>query len=365
MRILLTGGAGFIGSNLVRLLVSRGHHVLNVDKLTYAGNIHSLADLKDNPNHTFLKADICDAPAMRAAFASFQPDAVMHLAAESHVDRSIDSPGEFIHTNITGTYTLLQAAREYISTFNFPISTFRFLHVSTDEVYGSLGASGHFTESTPYDPHSPYSASKAASDHLARAWHDTYGLPVIVTNCSNNYGPYQFPEKLIPVVILKALRGEPIPVYGKGENIRDWLYVEDHAEALLTALEKGHPGQTYNIGGNNEMRNIDLVKLLCQILDDELLIIDSKLLMTDQKSEIRNQKSIKSYEELITFVTDRPGHDLRYAIDASKIRDELGWEPKQDNESGFRKTVRWYLDNESWWQEILSGDYQLERLGNS
>lgn len=375
MKILVTGGAGFIGSNLVRLLVSKGHHVFNIDKLTYAGNPASLADLEGNPHHRFLLADICDADAMQAAFADFQPDAVMHLAAESHVDRSIDGPMEFVQTNIVGTVTLLQAALEYwrgleeagdrkqetgsFSTLSPesrslpPSSSFRFLHVSTDEVYGSLGDTGHFTESTPYDPHSPYSASKASSDHLVRAWHDTYGLPILITNCSNNYGPFQFPEKLIPVVILKALRGEPIPVYGKGENIRDWLYVEDHAEALLTVLEKGRTGQTYNIGGDNEMRNIDLVQLLCQILDDR--VESGKL-----KAESRKGKS---FAEQITFVQDRPGHDLRYAIDASKIKNELGWEPKQDHQSGFRKTVEWYLDNEAWWKDILNGSYQLQRLG--
>lgn len=349
MRILVTGGAGFIGSNLVRLLVGRGHTVLNVDKLTYAGNEHSLADLKGNPGYTALVADICDAGAMREAFVKFAPDWVMHLAAESHVDRSIDGPGEFIHTNITGTFTLLQAAREHFAALSGEAkSRFRFLHVSTDEVYGSLGETGYFTETTPYDPHSPYSASKAASDHLARAWADTYGLPVIVTNCSNNYGPFQFPEKLIPVVILKALRGDAIPVYGKGENIRDWLYVEDHAEALLAAVSSGKPGETYNIGGDNERRNIDLVRLLCGILDD-----------------LRPRADGKRYADQIAFVTDRPGHDLRYAIDASKIRRELGWSPKQDHESGFRKTVAWYLDNEAWWKHILDGSYRLERLGSA
>jgi dTDP-glucose 4,6-dehydratase len=376
MRILLTGGAGFIGSNLVHLLVAKGHKVLNIDKLTYAGNPRSLADLEGNPNHQLLQADICDADAMRKAFTDFRPEWVMHLAAESHVDRSIDGPGEFIQTNIVGTYVLLQTALAYwrglvdketgdrrqetaSSTLSPetcslpPSSTFRFLHVSTDEVYGSLGEQGLFTETTPYDPHSPYSASKASSDHLARAWRDTYGLPVIVTNCSNNYGPFQFPEKLIPVVILKALRLEPIPVYGKGENIRDWLYVEDHAEALLAAISKGKPGETYNIGGNNEMKNIDLVKLLCRILDEK--VESGKL-----KAEMRKGSS---FADQIAFVTDRPGHDLRYAIDATKIKNELGWEPKQDHESGFRKTVGWYLDNEAWWQAILSGDYQLERLG--
>ena len=348
MKILVTGGAGFIGSNLVRLLVTRGYEILNIDKLTYAGNSESLSDLEGRPNYRFLKADICDGAAMQAAFSGFQPDSVMHLAAESHVDRSIDGPGTFIHTNILGTYTLLEAARNYVSTLDLSQHSFRFLHVSTDEVYGSLGDVGEFTEATSYDPRSPYSASKAASDHLARAWHHTYGLPVIVTNCSNNYGPYQFPEKLIPVVILKALRGESIPVYGKGENIRDWLYVEDHAAALITVLENGSFGETYNIGGNNEMRNIDLVHLLCSILD-----------------EIRPRADGRPYAEQITFVTDRPGHDLRYAIDSTKIRDQLGWSPRQDNESGFRKTVEWYLNNDAWWQNILDGSYQLVRLGKA
>ena len=393
MKILVTGGAGFIGSNLVRLLVSRGHDVLNIDALTYAGNLASLTDLEGHSNFRFLQADICDASAIQSAFADFQPDAVMHLAAESHVDRSIDGPGAFIQTNILGTYTLLQTSLEYwrslpeqedrgqesevrsqrsgvrgqqseetLQNSDFRIQnsklqkSFRFLHVSTDEVYGSLSPDDSgFSETTPYSPHSPYSASKASSDHLARAWHDTYGLPVLVTNCSNNYGPYQFPEKLIPVVLLKALRGEAIPVYGKGENIRDWLYVEDHAEALLTVLEKGTPGETYNIGGNNEMKNLELVQLLCQLLDER--VESGKL-----KAESRNGKT---FAEQITFVKDRPGHDLRYAIDASKIKRELGWTPKQDHESGFRKTVEWYLDNESWWSEILDGSYQLQRLGKS
>jgi dTDP-glucose 4,6-dehydratase len=355
MKILVTGGAGFIGSNLVRHLLTQApssqllapSSVLNVDALTYAGNLHSLADLADNPRYRFAQADICDAPAMARLFAEFQPDWVMHLAAESHVDRSIDGPGAFIQTNITGTFTLLQAARAHYESLTGPArDRFRFLHVSTDEVYGSLGAEGLFTEETPYDPHSPYSASKAASDHLARAWADTYKLPVLVTNCSNNYGPYQFPEKLIPVVILKALRGEPIPVYGKGENIRDWLYVGDHAEALHTVIAKGRMGQTYNIGGNNERQNIDLVRLLCNLLD-----------------ELRPRADGKSYAEQITFVKDRPGHDLRYAIDARKIKTELGWVPKQDHTSGFRKTVQWYLDNNDWTANILSGGYKLERLG--
>lgn len=406
MKILLTGGAGFIGSNLVRLLVlKKGVEVINCDKLTYAGNLASLADLADHPSYTFEHVDLCDAPAVQALFQKHQPDAVMHLAAESHVDRSIDGPGEFIQTNIVGTYNLLQAALAYWrnlpeaddagcsmndagSDSAHPSSTihhqssptksaFRFLHVSTDEVYGSLSPEAPgFSETTPYDPHSPYSASKAASDHLARAWCDTYGLPVLVTNCSNNYGPYQFPEKLIPVVILKCLRGEPIPVYGKGENIRDWLYVEDHAEALWTVLTKGRIGETYNIGGNNERTNLDLVRMLCRILDDEFKQSpDYGFLITDYEansaaniptSDIKNQESeIKSYESLITFVKDRPGHDLRYAIDATKIRDELGWEPKEDFESGFRKTVKWYLENREWWENILAGTYRLERLGAS
>ena len=348
MKILVTGGAGFIGSNLVRLLVAtHGHDVLNVDALTYAGNPHSLADLAGNPRYRFAQTDICDASALAKLFANFQPDWVMHLAAESHVDRSIDGPGAFIQTNITGTFTLLQAARAHFESLSAPArDRFRFLHVSTDEVYGSLGAAGLFTEETPYDPHSPYSASKAASDHLARAWADTYGLPVLVTNCSNNYGPYQFPEKLIPVVILKALRGDPIPVYGKGENIRDWLYVGDHAEALHTVIAGGRPGQTYNIGGNNERRNIDLVRLLCGLLD-----------------ELRPRADGLSYANQIAFVTDRPGHDLRYAIDATKIKRELGWTPKQDHTSGFRRTVRWYLDNDAWTSAILNGSYKLQRLG--
>jgi dTDP-glucose 4,6-dehydratase len=348
MNILVTGGAGFIGSNLVRLLVTTtDHRVLNVDKLTYAGNRHSLDDLAEHPQYRFAQADICDAAAMATLFADFHPDWVMHLAAESHVDRSIDGPGAFIQTNVVGTFTLLQAARAHREALSgAKRDAFRFLNVSTDEVYGTLGATGLFTEETPYDPHSPYSASKAASDHLARAWADTYRMPVLVTNCSNNYGPYQFPEKLIPVVILKALRGDPIPVYGKGENVRDWLYVGDHAEALYPVVARGVPGQTYNIGGNNERQNIDLVRLLCGLLD-----------------ELRPRADGKTYADQITFVTDRPGHDLRYAIDASKIKRELGWAPKQDHTSGFRKTVQWYLDHQPWWQSILNGSYQLDRLG--
>jgi len=346
MKILLTGGAGFIGSNLVRLLVNeKGAEVINLDKLTYAGNTESLADLDRNPNYTFEKVDICDVDALGKVFAKHQPDAVMHLAAESHVDRSIDGPGEFVQTNIVGTYNLLQAALVYWRSLPKG-NTFRFLHVSTDEVYGSLAAEAlGFSETTPYDPHSPYSASKAASDHLARAWNDTYGLPVLITNCSNNYGPHQFPEKLIPVVILKCLRGEPIPVYGNGENIRDWLYVADHAEALYQVLTRGRLGETYNVGGNNERKNIELVRGLCQMMDDLA-------------------PGPHAYEQLISFVVDRPGHDLRYAIDATKIRDELGWEPKEDFHSGFRKTVQWYLGNQEWCKRILSDEYQIERLGN-
>lgn len=349
MKILVTGGAGFIGSNLVRLALEQGHEVLNVDKLTYAGNLDSLSDVASDAAYQFLQADICDGAAMQTAFEDFKPDAIMHLAAESHVDRSIDGPMEFVHTNVVGTVTLLQAATAYWRSLPAArAKAFRFLHVSTDEVYGSLGETGAFTETTNYDPHSPYSASKASSDHFARAWYDTFGLPVLVTNCSNNYGPYQFPEKLIPVVILKALRGEPIPVYGRGENIRDWLYVEDHANALLIVVRQGKVGETYNIGGNNEMRNIDLVRLICEILD-----------------KIQPKESQDSYADQITFVEDRPGHDLRYAIDATKIKAELGWAPRQDRESGFRKTIQWYLDNPTWWLNILDGSYQLERLGQS
>ena len=346
MRIIVTGGSGFIGSNLVRALLRNGEEVLNIDKLTYAGNPASLASVEELDNYRFREIDICDKDSLRQAFEEFQPGCVMHLAAESHVDRSIDDPSAFIQTNVVGTYRLLEASVEYLSNSGVPLTDFRFLHVSTDEVFGSLGSEGAFTEKTPYDPHSPYSSSKASSDHLVRAWHDTYGLPTLITNCSNNYGPFQFPEKLIPVVILKALRDEPIPIYGAGENIRDWLYVEDHVEALMCVLERGSVGETYNIGGNNELKNIDLVRLICSILD-----------------EIRPRTDRKNYEEQITFVSDRPGHDARYAIDASKIRSELEWEPKQDSNSGFRKTVQWYLDNEEWWKSVIDGSYQLERLG--
>jgi dTDP-glucose 4,6-dehydratase len=347
MKVIVTGGAGFIGSNLVRLLVSRGHEVLNIDKLTYAGNLASLADIEGLPNYRFLHADICDAAAMQAAFAEFQPDGLMHLAAESHVDRSIDGPGAFIQTNILGTYTLLEAARNHLSTNRISHHAFRFIHISTDEVFGSLGDAGEFTETTAYHPSSPYSASKAASDHLARAWDHTYGLPVIITNGGNNYGPYQFPEKLVPLVLLKALRGEFIPVYGAGENIRDWIHVEDHVEALVQVLEAGSPGETYNIGGNDEIRNIELVSQLCSILD-----------------EVRPRNDGRPYASQITFVADRPGHDLRYALNSSKIRDQLGWRPKWDHESGFRMTVEWYLNHEAWWRNILNGSYQLDRIGS-
>ena len=401
MKILVTGGSGFIGSNLVRLLVEeKGESVINLDKLTYAGNSESLADLEGNSNYTFEQVDLCDAAALSAVFAKHQPDAVMHLAAESHVDRSIDGPGEFIQTNIVGTFNLLQASLAYwrslpeavrvesssVETDSEPESCsslelktrtsncttksdFRFLHVSTDEVYGSLAADAPgFSETHAYDPHSPYSASKAASDHLARSWADTYGLPVLVTNCSNNYGPYQFPEKLIPVVILKCLHGEPIPVYGKGENIRDWLYVTDHAEALHTVLTKGRVGETYNIGGNNEQTNLDLIKQICKIVEEFESQVPSS--SDKQNSQLEqplggSNSNTVSYENLITFVTDRPGHDMRYAIDPTKIRDELGWEPKEDFKSGFRKTVKWYLDNREWTDRILSGDYKLDRLGKA
>ncbi len=303
----------------------------------------------EHASYQFAQLDITDGAATESAVREFAPDAVMHLAAESHVDRSIDGPGQFIQTNVIGTYNLLQASLAHWKSLDSgKADAFRFLHVSTDEVYGSLGAEGLFTEKTPYDPHSPYSASKASSDHLARAWYDTYGLPVLVTNCSNNYGPHQFPEKLIPVVILKCLRGEPIPVYGRGENVRDWLYVEDHCRALLEVVTKGSVGETYNIGGNNEKTNIDLVKRLCGLLD-----------------EFQPRPDGRPHESMITHVTDRPGHDLRYAIDASKIKSELGWEPRENFESGFRKTVAWYLENQDWWLDILSGDYQLERIGQS
>jgi dTDP-glucose 4,6-dehydratase len=350
MNILVTGGAGFIGSNLARFLVDCGHSVAVVDRLTYAGNMISIKDLHAKSNFRFFKADICDAEALARAFESSRPNAVMHLAAESHVDRSIDGPGDFIKTNIVGTYQLLQVALGYWKSLSVVAKErFRFLHVSTDEVFGSLAPNDlPFSEATAYSPHSPYSASKASSDHLARAWMDTYGLPVVVTNCSNNYGPYQFPEKLIPVVILKCLRGEKIPIYGKGENIRDWIYVGDHIRALLAAVEKGVPGRTYCVGGNSECRNIDLVKMLCFLLD-----------------EMRPRTDRRPHEVAITYVADRPGHDLRYAIDSGRARAELNWAPLEKLEDGLRKTVRWYLDNPAWVSGILDGSYRLERMGKS
>jgi dTDP-glucose 4,6-dehydratase len=344
MKVLVTGGAGFIGSAVVRQAIAAGHEVVNLDALTYAACLANVASVADHPNYAFVQVDICDASAVQGAFDTHAPDVVMHLAAESHVDRSIDGPGAFIETNVTGTYNMLQAARTYWDAKGRP-EGFRFHHISTDEVYGTLGDTGLFTEDTAYAPNSPYSASKAASDHLVRAWHETYGLPVVLSNCSNNYGPYHFPEKLIPVVILKALAGEPIPVYGKGENIRDWLFVEDHADALLTVLQKGELGRSYNIGGENEVRNIDLVEMICTALD-------------------RLQPGSAPYAQQITFVQDRPGHDLRYAIDPTRISTELGWRPSVTLEQGLEKTVQWYLDNEDWWQALLNRDGVGTRLGN-
>lgn len=344
MKILVTGGAGFIGSAVVRLAVSRGHEVVNLDALTYAACLENVADVADSPLYAFEHADIRDRVALDRIFEQHQPDAVMHLAAESHVDRSIDGPGDFIETNITGTYNMLEAARTYWVGQGKP-EGFRFHHISTDEVYGSLGPIGLFTEDTPYDPRSPYSASKASSDHLVRAWHETYGLPVVLTNCSNNYGPYHFPEKLIPVIILNALAGKDLPIYGDGSNIRDWLYVEDHADALLLVVEKGALGRSYNIGGENERTNLELVKTLCGILDE------------------MRPKAQGSYADQITFVTDRPGHDARYAIDPTRIRDELGWRPSVTVEEGLRKTVQWYLDNKAWWMALQNRKGVGERLG--
>ncbi|WP_275099263.1 dTDP-glucose 4,6-dehydratase [Sedimenticola hydrogenitrophicus] len=350
MKLLITGGAGFIGSAVIRhLLTETDNQVLNLDKLTYAGNIESLASVSDNPRYHFVRGDICDRDMVSSLFVKFQPDVVMHLAAESHVDRSIEGPAEFIQTNIVGTSVLLEVARSYWS--NLPAgrkANFRFHHISTDEVYGSLSADGLFTEETPYDPSSPYSASKASSDHLVRAWHRTYGFPVLVTNCSNNYGPYQFPEKLIPLIILNALDGKPLPVYGDGRQIRDWLHVEDHARALYRVVTEGRVGGTYNIGGHNEKTNIEVVHAVCDLLD-----------------EFRPDRpdGIASYRDLITFVADRPGHDQRYAIDASRIQAELGWVPEETFESGLRKTVQWYLDNSVWCRHVQDGSYQRQRLG--
>ena len=348
MRILVTGGAGFIGSALIRHLIKdTDHEVLNLDKLTYAGNLQSLREVENDPRYRFLQADIGDQAAVSQALDSFQPDAIMHLAAESHVDRSIDGPAAFIQTNIVGTYGLLEATRAYWSKLDEPRrQAFRFHHISTDEVYGDLhGVDDLFTETTPYAPSSPYSASKAASDHLVRAWQRTYGLPVLLTNCSNNYGPYHFPEKLIPLVILNALDGKPLPVYGNGQQVRDWLFVEDHARALLQVVTRGVVGETYNIGGHNEQKNLDVVHAICDLLDE------------------LQPRANGSYREQVTFVTDRPGHDLRYAIDASKIERELGWTPAETFPSGLRKTVRWYLDNFDWCRRVQDGSYQRERLG--
>ena len=345
MKILVTGGAGFIGSAVVRLAISRGHEVVNVDALTYAANLANVADAANSPGYWFEQVDIRDRAALDRVFADHQPDAVMHLAAESHVDRSIDGPAAFIETNVIGTFNMLEAARSYWTARGRPDS-FRFHHISTDEVFGSLGETGQFTETTPYDPRSPYSASKAGSDHLVRAWHETYGLPVVLTNCSNNYGPYHFPEKLVPVVILKALAGEPIPVYGDGGNVRDWLYVEDHADALLLVVEKGRVSHSYNIGGENEARNIDLVRTICAHMDD-----------------LHPQGA--PHGDLITFVTDRPGHDRRYAIDPTRIRTELGWRPSVTVEEGLRRTVEWYLTHRDWWQPLLSRQGVGQRLGQA
>ena len=351
MRILITGGAGFIGSALVRhLLNETDHEVLNLDKLTYAGNLESLASIEDHPRYRFLKADIADSEAVSRALAQFQPDAIMHLAAESHVDRSIDGPAAFIQTNIVGTYALLESTRAYWSSLNAERkAAFRFHHISTDEVYGDLhGVDDLFTETTPYAPSSPYSASKATSDHLVRAWHRTYGLPVLLTNCSNNYGPYHFPEKLIPLMILNALEGKPLPVYGDGLQVRDWLFVEDHARALVEVVTRGQVGETYNIGGHNEQKNIEVVRGICALLEE---LAPAK------------PAGVARFEDLITHVKDRPGHDLRYAIDAGKIERELGWKPQETFHSGLRKTVQWYLDNLEWCRHVQDGSYQRERLG--
>ncbi|KHQ55302.1 dTDP-glucose 4,6-dehydratase [Mameliella alba] len=346
MKLLVTGGAGFIGSAVVRQAIAAGHEVVNLDALTYAACLDNLASVADDPGYAFEHADIRDRAALDRVFAQHRPDAVMHLAAESHVDRSIDGPGTFIDTNVMGTFHLLEAARAYWTREGRP-EDFRFHHISTDEVFGSLGPEGQFTEETPYDPRSPYSASKAGSDHLVRAWHETYGLPVVLTNCSNNYGPFHFPEKLIPVVILNALAGKPLPIYGDGSNVRDWLYVEDHAEALLLVVQKGAVGRSYNIGGENERTNLELVQTLCAILDR------------------KRPRDSGSHADLITFVTDRPGHDARYAIDPARIREELGWRPSVTVEEGLEKTVRWYLDNRPWWQALLDREGVGQRLGTT
>lgn len=348
MRILLTGGAGFIGSALVRQLIhNTTHEVLNFDKLTYAGTLTTVEEVASSNRYSFVQGDICDGEAVRAAIEEFKPDIITHLAAESHVDRSIDGPDAFIQTNIVGTFTMLTEARRYWQSLDGAAKdAFRFHHISTDEVFGSLGDTGYFTEDTPYDPRSPYSASKASSDHLVSAWGHTYGLPVLITNCSNNYGPYHFPEKLIPLMIVKALAGDTLPVYGKGDQVRDWLFVEDHARALQTVFEKGQVGRTYNIGGNNEKQNLEVVKTVCAILDQE-----------------RPRADGQSYETQIGYVADRPGHDMRYAIDAGRIRDELGWTPQETFETGIAKTVKWYLANEGWWRQIVDERGAAQRRG--
>ena len=351
MNFLVTGGAGFIGSSVIRELIrTTDHNVINVDKLTYAGNLDSLEEINDSNRYLHEKVDICDIKSISKVFAKYQPDFVMHLAAESHVDRSIDGPSNFIDTNIFGTFCLLEASRNYFNNLNtLNKSKFRFHHISTDEVYGDLvGTKNLFTEETPYAPSSPYSATKAASDHLVRSWGRTYGLPILITNCSNNYGPYHFPEKLIPHIILNALHGKELPIYGNGLQIRDWLYVEDHAKALLNVISKGAIGETYNIGGNNEKTNLEVVECICDLLEELAPI---------------KPNGVKNYSNLITFVKDRPGHDLRYAIDASKIERELEWIPEETFETGLRKTVQWYIDNQKWWERVLSGEYRLERLG--
>jgi dTDP-glucose 4,6-dehydratase len=346
---IVTGGSGFIGSNFIRFILSNGYadKIIDLDKLTYAGNPQNLLKYDNDKRYAFVQGDICDQELVQELFLLHKPDVIINFAAESHVDRSIDGPSDFIRTNISGTYTLLQKSlRYYQSLTKEDQKSFRFHHISTDEVFGSLDNDGIFTEETPYDPSSPYSASKASSDHLVRAWHRTYGLPIIISNCSNNYGPYQFPEKLIPLMILNCLQEKPLPVYGTGENIRDWLFVDDHCDAIHTIIEKGEIGETYNVGGNNEIKNIDIVKTICNLLDN-----------------IRPSENLKSYQELITFVKDRPGHDLRYAIDSSKLQNKLGWSPKETFETGIRKTIDWYLDNKTWWQEIQNNTYQQERLG--
>ena len=344
-KCLVTGGCGFIGSNYIRTVLDREEdlHVVNLDKLTYAGNIQNLNGISSN-NLTIVKGDICDVDLVNSLFEKHQFDTVVHFAAESHVDRSIEGPAEFIQTNVVGTLNLLEQSRIFINKTNN--DNFRFLHVSTDEVYGSLGDDGKFLETTPYDPSSPYSASKAGSDHLVRAWNRTFGLPTLITNCSNNYGSYQFPEKLVPLMIINCLQGNPLPVYGKGENVRDWLFVGDHCDAIHTVLAKGEIGETYNIGGNNEIKNIDVVTIICSLLD-----------------EISPRENGSSYSDLITFVKDRPGHDFRYAIDAGKIRNDLGWSPNESFETGIRKTIHWYLDNQNWWKAIQDNNYRQERLG--